>query len=101
MTRRRILNQRRDSRTFDFTHDKIRYTASVSFFPESGAVAELFLRGGKTGSGAEIAAHDGAIVLSLALQFGVPIGALHKALLKLPDGSAAGPLGKALDIIEA
>jgi hypothetical protein len=61
----------------------------------------LFLRAGKTGSSAEIAAHDGAIILSIALQYGVPVNAIRHALLKLPDGSAAGPLGRALDIIEA
>jgi len=92
---RRVLPTRRESITFDFRHGDLPYTASVSFF-EDGSLAELFLRGGKTGSSAEISAHDGAIILSIGLQYGVPLEAILHALLKLHDGSAAGPIGYAL-----
>ena len=100
MSERQRLPNRRESSTFEFDHGGIRYTASASFFPE-GALAELFLRGGKTGSSAEIAAHDGAIILSIALQHGVPLNAIQHALQKLPNGSSAGPLCRAIDLIEA
>jgi hypothetical protein len=100
MTARRVLPTRRVGRTFEFSHDGLTYIASVSFF-ENGGLAELFLRGGKTGSAAEANAHDAAIILSIGLQYGVPLQAIRHALMKLPDGSGAGPIGKCLDLVEA
>jgi hypothetical protein len=100
MTTRRTLPNRRPLETFEFDLDGTRYTASAGFF-ETGGLAELFLRAGKPGSAVEVASHDAAVVVSLALQFGTPLNAIRKALTKLPDGSAAGPLGRALDMIEA
>ncbi|HEX3943753.1 MAG TPA: hypothetical protein VHW69_06680 [Rhizomicrobium sp.] len=100
MTDRRILPMRRQSHTFDFELDRITYTATVSFF-DDGALGELFLRAGKSGSAALVASHDAAVTLSIALQHHVPLSAIRHALLKLPNGSGAGPLGRALDLIEA
>jgi ribonucleoside-diphosphate reductase alpha chain len=100
MTTRRTLPNRRPLETFEFDLDGTRYTASAGFF-ETGGLAELFLRAGKPGSAVEVTSHDAAVVLSLSLQFGAPLNAIRRALTKLPDGSAAGPLGRALDIIEA
>lgn len=100
MTARRTLPNRRKSRTFEFEHGGLTYVASVSFF-ENGGLGEMFLRAGKTGSAAEIGAHDGAIILSISLQYGVPLAAIQHALMKLGDGAAAGPIGRALDIVEA
>jgi hypothetical protein len=100
MTARRTLPWRRRSQTFEFEHGGLSYTASASFF-EGGGLAELFLRAGKTGSAAEIAAHDGAIILSIGLQYGVPLRAIQHALMKLPDGKAAGPIGRCLDLLDA
>jgi hypothetical protein len=101
MTTRQTLPNRRSCETVEFDHGGIRYVASVGRFPNSGAISEIFMHGGKTGSAAEIAAHDGAIILSLALQFGTPISAIRHALMKLHDGTAAGPIGKLLDILDA
>jgi hypothetical protein len=99
MTVRRTLPHRRELRTFEFYIDGARYVASAGFF-ETGGLAEIFLRAGKTGSQLEITAHDAAVVISLALQFGTPLNAIRKALMRLPDGAAAGPLGRVLDLIE-
>jgi ribonucleoside-diphosphate reductase alpha chain len=41
-----------------------------------------------------------AVAASLALQFGCPADTLRKALLRLTNGSAAGPLGRLLDLAE-
>jgi hypothetical protein len=86
--------------TFEFDLDGMHFVASAGFF-ETGGLAELFLRAGKPGSAVEVASHDAAVVVSLALQFGTPLNAIRKALTKLPDGTAAGPLGRALDMLEA
>lgn len=100
MTARRTLPNRRIARTVEFTLDGVDYAASLGFFAD-GALAEVFLQAGKPGSAVETAARDAAITLSLGLQYGVPITAIRKALTRLPDNSAAGPLGRVLDIVEA
>lgn len=100
MTGRCQLPNRRVARTVEFALDGVLYIASLGFFP-SGGLAEVFLRAGKPGSAVETAAHDAAIILSLALQHGTPVNAIRHALLRLPDGSAAGPLGRVLDIVES
>lgn len=49
----------------------------------------------------EITAHEAAVSASLALQHGAPLESLHAALLKLPNGKSAGPLGHALDLLRS
>jgi hypothetical protein len=100
MTARKQLPTRRAAHTVEFLLDGVRYVATVGFF-ESGGLAEIFLQGGKPGSAVETASRDAAITLSLALQHGTSISAIRKALTRLPDGAAAGPLGRVLDIVEA
>ena len=100
MTTRRITPNRRVHRVLQFEHDGLQFTAGFGFF-EDGTAAEIFLSGGKTGSGANAAAHDAAIVASLALQHHVPLSTIRNAVERLPDGSAAGPLGHALDLLDA
>lgn len=100
MTERRTLPKRRRHEVFEFEHGGLHYVAGIGRF-EGGALAEIFLDAAKPGSAAETAARDAAIVTSIALQFGADIGTIRHALSRLNDGSAAGPLGKALDIVEA
>src|SRR3954468_23720581 len=101
MTARRTQPTRRLSWSFEVTTpDGLTHTATASFFPDGG-LAEIFLRSGKVGSSVETSSHDAAVVCSLALQHGVPLNTIRHALQKLQDGSAAGPLGRALDMIEA
>lgn len=100
MTARESLPNRREHDIIEFEIDGVGYRASVARFAD-GRIAELFLDGGKISSAASTAARDGAIATSLALQHGTPIDVLRRALTRLRDGSAAGPIGKALDIIEA
>lgn len=98
--KRFALPSRRDSSTFNFDHDGVTYTATVSHFSDGG-VAELFLNAGKLGSPADKIAHDAAVIYSIARQHGVPDEMLRDAMAKLRDGSPAGPVGKALQIAEA
>lgn len=45
------------------------------------------------------AAKDSAVVASIALQHGVPVDTIRKALLRDSQGKASSPLGCALDAI--
>jgi hypothetical protein len=96
---RQRLPQRRASTTFDFRCNGLDYTASVSFFPGTDRLAEVFLSNAKVGSHSDAAAKDSAVLASLCLQHGVSVQVIKHALLRNADGSASSPLGCALDVI--
>ncbi|MBV8798449.1 MAG: hypothetical protein JO208_01365 [Alphaproteobacteria bacterium] len=99
MTARRTLPNRREHYVFAFQHDGILYTCGTGYFSD-GALAEIFLSCAKPGSAAATAAQDAAVIASIALQYRTPISCIKHALTRLSNGEAAGPLGKALDLIE-
>jgi hypothetical protein len=96
-TRRRLPN-RRGSETFNFICGNFHYVATVSFF-DDGRLAEIFIGNGKAGSSTDSAAKDSAVVASLALQHGIPVDVIRRALLRNSQGVANSPLGCALDLI--
>jgi hypothetical protein len=95
---RQKLPDRRACETLEFSHAGFRYVASIGRF-HNGDLAEVFLSGPKTGTDVASAARDSSIVASIALQFGVPPEVLRHGIGRNSDGSAAGPLGKLLDLI--
>ena len=64
-----------------------------------GRIAEIFLGNAKAGLHSDAAAKDSAVVCSIALQHGVPVETIRKALLRDARGNPASPLSAALDII--
>ena len=98
MTQRRELPPRRRHSVFDLEHDGIAYIVGVGFFPDD-TPAEIFISTAKSGSHAETAARDGAILCSIALQYGAPLAVLRHAMTRSAAGVASGPLGAALDLI--
>jgi hypothetical protein len=99
MLRHRLPNRRR-SETFDIQCAGLSYTVTLSRFPD-GALAEVFISNGKAGSASDTAARDAAVVASIALQHGVSLDTMRRALLRDARGVASGPLGVALDEIAA
>jgi hypothetical protein len=97
MTERQRLPNRRASTTFNFNCGPHRYT--VSYFPGTDQLAEIFLGNGCAGSDVDAAAKDSAVVASIALQHNVPVEVIRQALLRDPRGRASSPLGQALDIL--
>jgi hypothetical protein len=95
---RHRLPNRRASLSFDFESQGLRFTASFSQFSD-GRLGEIFVTNHKAGSMAGINAADAAVVCSIALQFGVPLETIRRALMRDPLGRAIGPLGVALDMI--
>ena len=96
---RETLPNRRRGEVFAFEHEGIRYRSTISRFRRWPACRGLSRRR-EAGAGAAVVAHDVAVAASLALQFGCPADTLRKALLRLSNGSAAGPLGRLLDLAE-
>ena len=94
---RERLPNRRASISFGFECNGLKYTATVSF--RDGHLAEIFLGNRKSGSHSDAAAKDSAVVCSIALQYGVPVEVIRKALLRDAQGRASSPLGCALDAL--
>jgi hypothetical protein len=57
------------------------------------------LGNGRAGSDVDAAAKDSAVVCSIALQYGVPVNVIRKALLRDVQGRASSPLGRVLDLL--
>jgi hypothetical protein len=97
MTRKR-LPDRRMGETFELEVGGLRYTCTVGRYPD-GRIGELFLNNHKSNSASDANARDAAIVCSLALQNGVPLETIRRALLRDSQGRPSTPLGCALDRI--
>jgi hypothetical protein len=97
---RQRLPNRRASLTLNFDCGPHRYTATISCFPGTDQIAEIFLGNGRAGSDVDAAAKDSAVVASIALQHGVSVSVLRRALLRDSRGVASSPLGVALDLID-
>ena len=82
MSARARLPNRRASTTFTFDCGPHRCVATVSYFPGTDRLAEIFLGNGRAGSDIDAAAKDSAVVASIALQHGVPVDVIRKALLR-------------------
>jgi hypothetical protein len=100
MSERARLPHRRRCQTFEIWHQGLGFTATVGFYL-NGRIGEIFLSSHKPGSAVESVARDGAIITSIALQFGAELETIRLALTKDHDGRPATILGRALEAIEA
>ena len=113
MSARQKLPNRRECHTETLTVDGQSFEATVGFYPKSGRPLELFMSAGKEGSLLNALLADAAVVISVALQSGVPAAALAKSVGRLPAGLVApagldhapgqkvpsSPIGAALDLL--
>ena len=111
MTARARLPNRRPSVTQ--TLEVANQAFATVGFDEHGRPREVFLTGAKEGSLLAAILTDAAVVISVALQHGVPGAALAKSVGRLPAGPAApsdldrhdtglapaSPIGAALDLL--
>ena len=110
-TRQRLPN-RRPSHTETLQVDGQAVTATVGF-DECGRPREVFMAAGKEGSLLNALLADAAVVISVALQHGIPAAALAKSVGRLPAGPVvpadldqtpgqkvpASPIAAALDLV--
>jgi hypothetical protein len=89
---RELLPKRRASYVIEFDHEHQKYTATVGYYRD-GRVAEIFLDCSKSGMFLQTAAHDAAVLASLAFQHGCSVETIQHALARNSDGSPAGPIG--------
>jgi hypothetical protein len=98
MTARDRLPDRRASELFDFEAMGLRFTASISRYPD-GRIAELFCDNHKAGSAIGTLVRDAAIIFSFAVQHGADIETIRRALCRDSQGRVLGPIAEALDVI--
>ena len=98
MSERQRLPNCRVCESFAFQCAGLPYIASISRF-QDGSLSEIFISNHKSGSDADNAARDFAVVCSIALQYGIPLDVIRKALMRDLRGVASSPLGVALDLI--
>lgn len=99
MTREALPN-RREIETFRFEHAGIKHFCSLSRY-EDGRLAEVFCDAAKVGTDFQALAHDGAKLISLALQHGTPVETLSHAMERDDMGMPSSSLGKLLDMVTA
>ncbi len=110
---RHRLPNRRPSHTETLEVGGQKVIATVGFDPETGHPREIFLNAGPEGSLLNSLLVDAAVVISIALQHGIPATALSKSIGRLPAGPVtpadlegprpgrvlASPIGAALDLV--
>jgi hypothetical protein len=92
MSVRQRLANRRQSEFFQFQAMDLRFTGSISRYP-NGDIAEIFIDNHKAGSMVGTLVRDSAIILSFALQYGTDLDEIGKAVAR------DGPVGQAIDLI--
>jgi hypothetical protein len=95
---RQVLPQRRRAETFTVIHWNQPFVVTVGFYAD-GTPGEVFIDAGKTGQDIRSTARDAAVVLSLALQHGTPIGVIRHAVTRSGSGEAASILGAVVDVL--
>jgi len=98
MTARNTLPQRRHAETFELRHGGQNTVFAITVGRHlDGSIGEVFINGAKAGSGTEAIARDGAVLLSIALQYGVPLDTIKHAITRESDGSPSTIVGAVVD----
>jgi hypothetical protein len=97
-TPRNIIPNRRRGENFELRHggQNTPFIITIGRYP-NGDVGEIFISGSKSGTAFEAVARDGAILLSLCLQFGVSLATIKHAITREGDGSPSTIVGAVVD----
>lgn len=95
---RKVLPNRRSGENIEITHggQNSKFVITLGRYPD-GTIGEVFISGSKSGSSFDGVARDGAILLSLCMQHGVPLETIKHAMTREPDGSASTIVGAVVD----
>jgi hypothetical protein len=101
MTNRRTLPNRRACETFDLDFGGLAraHTVTIGFY-DDGSIGEVFINGGKSGEQVEAIARDAAVILSMALQFGVDLANVKSAITRDGLDDAQSIIGVVVDQIQ-
>jgi hypothetical protein len=105
MTLRHRVANRRHLETVAVEHEGQRYKISLGRElicvdrGQLGPVVEVFLNAQKVNSPADVLSSDGAILMSMLIQFGCPPSSIVKSMKHNSDGTPASPLGRAAALL--
>ena len=105
MTHRHRVADRRHLETTAIEHEGQRYKIGLGRElacierGRLGPVVEVFLNAQKVNSPADVLASDGAILMSMLIQYGCPPEAIVKSMKHNSDGTPASPLGRAAALL--
>jgi hypothetical protein len=91
------LPNRRPAISTSFERDGARFALTAGLYPD-GRLGELFLSADRSNSLLDFLTSDAAILLSLAIQHGADPAEIRHALKRTTQGTAASPIGEALDL---
>lgn len=96
--RRRALPMRRYCETFELPFGGLTkgHVVTVGYYRD-GAIGEVFISGGKSGEAVEAIARDGAVLISMALQYGVPLDTIKHALTRDSQDQPQSIIGAVVD----
>lgn len=97
---RDLLPTRRSNETFEMKHGgkNTVFAVTLGFYPDN-TPGEVFISGAKAGSELDAVARDGAVLISLGLQHGIPLEAMQKTITRNGDGTASTIVGAVIDIM--
>ena len=81
---RRRLPSRRPALTRTITAGNHRFEVTIGLDPADGRPREVFLDGAKAGGELALILDDVAVLVSVALQHGIPAAALAKSMSRMP-----------------
>lgn len=96
MTERERLPNRRYSETFAIPMWGDKFHITVGYYSD-GRVGEVFIAGSKRGTQTDSVCRDAAVLLSIALQYGVPLIVIKDALTRDADGKPSSITGAVVD----
>jgi hypothetical protein len=101
MSTRSALPNRRMHEVLRFSHWNQDYIVGLGRSHPAAPVLEVWMNCSKSGTQSETLARDSAVLLSLALQYGVPLEAIGHAITRDSDGKPSGPIGALVDLMGA
>lgn len=99
---RHMLPYRRPSQTFEmmFGQQRTVFSVTIGYYDRTATeIGEVFISGAKAGSEMDAIARDGAVLLSLAIQHGVPLKTIQHAITREANGKASTIIGAVIDRI--
>lgn len=93
---RRKLEPRRSALTFSLRWQGVQHEVSIGTF-DDGSPAEVFISGTKSGSDVQSVSRDAAILLSLALQHGVGLDLIKRAVTRDEGNRPQSIVGAVVD----
>ena len=105
MTSRKRVANRRAHETIAIEHEGISYKIGLGRElvcidrGQLGPIVEAFVNTERVDSAMDAVVSDGAILMSMLLQYGHPADEIAKSMKKNPDGSPSSPLGRAAALI--